>query len=57
MELESGFRAIRNSVGRQVPPDALRQSLLREFARTSRVRMRRFSSRSSRCGIFSLQRR
>ena len=41
MELEFGFRAIRNSVGRQVPPDALRQSLLQEFARTSRVRMRR----------------
>jgi len=40
MELESGFRTIRNSVERRMPPDSLRQSLLREFARTSRLRMR-----------------
>jgi len=41
MELESGFRTIRDSVERRMPPDSLRQSLLREFARTSRLRLRR----------------
>ena len=41
MELESGFRAIRNAVEPQMPPESLRQSLLREFARKSRLRMRR----------------
>ena len=41
MELEHGFRAIRNSVEREVPPDSLRQDLLREFAQAARSRARR----------------
>jgi len=41
MELESGFRAIRNSVEREMPPASLRGDLVRQFAQVSRERTRR----------------
>jgi hypothetical protein len=41
MELEPRFRVIRESIGQQNPPDSIRQSLLQEFARTSRMRARK----------------
>lgn len=41
MELKPGFEAIRHSIERQKPPDAIRQSLLWELTRASRMRARK----------------
>jgi|HubBroStandDraft_6_1064221.scaffolds.fasta_scaffold117477_3 hypothetical protein len=40
MELKPGFEAIRSSIGRRTPPEVIRQSLLWEMDRTSRLRKR-----------------
>ena len=40
MELKPGFEAIRSSIERRTPPEVIRQSLLWELDRTSRLRKR-----------------
>jgi hypothetical protein len=40
MELKPGFEAIRSSIQRRTPPDVIKQSLLWEMDRTSRLRKR-----------------